>query len=367
MKKSVLEKLEERELMELAQKLGISVRKGAKQPEIIKLIKSAQAALTPPAVKPRAKRAPSAPETGRSAARQHAEAAQPARNSSQQEVEESKFYTGAPPEEFRLPSELPYHYGDDRIVLLVRDPYWAYSYWEVSQKKLEIERGNLGRAGEDAYLALRVYDVTDVRFDGQNDHGHYDIGIYDRVGNWYVNTGMPGRSFIVDLGLKTQDGRFVTLARSNAVRTPRDSVSDVLDEEWMVPDSDFERIFALSGGLSALTGASSADVRLAGGGKLPFGIASPGMGSLALMSPVKKKQRAFWFVLNTELIVYGATEPDAKVSVQGRPVPLRPDGTFTLRFALPDGKQIIECSAISADEAETRCITPEVSRSTKVS
>ncbi len=366
MKKSSLEKLEEKELQELALKLGISVRKGAKKQEIIKTLQSAKAASlsTPESY---AQNKPSAPGTGRFApAPQHSEAAQPAQ-SVQQAVEESKFYTGAPPEEFRLPAELPHHYGDERIVLLVRDPHWTYSYWEVSQRKLEIERGTLGKAGEDAYLALRVYDVTDIRFNGKNDHGHYDIGIYDRVGNWYINTGMPGRSFIVDLGLKTQDGKFVTLARSNAVRTPRDSVSDILDEEWMVPDSDFERIFALSGGLSALTGASSADIRLAAGGKLPFGIASPGMGSLALMSPFKKKQRAFWFVLNTELIVYGATEPDAKVSIQGRPIELRPDGTFTLRFALPDGKQIIECSATSADEVETRRITPEVTRSTRIS
>ncbi len=366
MKKSNLEKLEEKELQELAVKLGISIRKSAKKQEIIKILQSAKAA---PISKQESytKNKPSAAETGGSTAdQQHAEAAQPAQ-SVQQAVEESKFYTGTPPEEFRLPAELPYHYGDDRIVLLVRDPHWAYSYWEVSRKKLEIERGNLGKAGEDAYLALRVYDVTDIRFAGGNDHGHYDIGIYDRVGNWYINTGMPGRSFIVDLGLKTQDGKFITLARSNVVRTPRDSVSDILDEEWMIPDSDFERIFALSGGLSAFTGASSADIRLAAGGKLPFGISSPGMGSLALMSPSKKKQKAFWFVLNTELIVYGATEPDAKVSVQGRPITLRPDGTFTLRFALPDGKQIIECSATSADEVETRCITPEVIRSTKAS
>ncbi|MHB8174834.1 MAG: DUF4912 domain-containing protein [Nitrospirota bacterium] len=369
MKKSDMEKLEERELLELALSLGISVRKGARKPEIIKIIQSAKKPETAPIppLESHAQDKPSAPaEASRLVADQHVEAGRQVQ-SWQQEVEESKFYTGAPPVEFRLPSELPHQYGDDRIALLVRDPYWAYSYWEVSQKKLEAERGQLGRAGDDAYLALRVYDVTDVHFDGVNDHGHYDIGIYDRIGNWYINTGIPGRSFIVDLGLKTQDGQFITLVRSNAVRTPRDSVSEVMDEEWMVPDSDFERIFALSGGFSTLTGASSADVRLAAGGKIPFGVSSPGMGSLALMSPTRKKQRAFWFVLNTELIVYGATEPDAKVSVQGRPVTLRPDGTFTLRFALPDGKQIIECSATSADEAETRCIAPEVTRSTKAS
>ena len=70
-------------------------------------------------------------------------------------------------------------------------------------------------------------------------------------------------------------------------------------------------------------------------------------------------------VVNTELIVYGATEPDAKVFVQGKPVHLRSDGTFTLRFALPDGKQVIPVKGISADNLEERTITPIVTRETK--
>ena len=59
-----------------------------------------------------------------------------------------------------------------------------------------------------------------------------------------------------------------------------------------------------------------------------------------------------------ENIVYGATEPDATVTCQGRPVQLRPDGTFTLRFALPDGQQVIPCAARSADGIDTITITP---------
>jgi hypothetical protein len=65
------------------------------------------------------------------------------------------------------------------------------------------------------------------------------------------------------------------------------------------------------------------------------------------------------------LIVYGATEPDAKVTVQGKPINLRQDGTFTLRFALPDGKQVIPVKAVSSDLEEERTITPIVTRETK--
>jgi hypothetical protein len=79
----------------------------------------------------------------------------------------------------------------------------------------------------------------------------------------------------------------------------------------------------------------------------------------------KPAERKFWLVVNTELIVYGATEPDAKVTVQGKPVHLRSDGTFTLRFALPDGKQVIPVEATSNDGVDKRRITPIVTRKTE--
>ena len=77
------------------------------------------------------------------------------------------------------------------------------------------------------------------------------------------------------------------------------------------------------------------------------------------------KERKFWFQLDAELIVYGATEPSAKVTLQGVPVKLRNDGTFTLRFSLPDNRQIIPAVATSADGIEERTIVLAVERNTK--
>jgi hypothetical protein len=80
--------------------------------------------------------------------------------------------------------------------------------------------------------------------------------------------------------------------------------------------------------------------------------------------PLPSQERGFWFVLNTELIVYGATDPMARVTLQGVPVPLRPDGTFSLRFQLPDGVQELRAEATSFDGHARRTITPTVTRST---
>ena len=37
---------------------------------------------------------------------------------------------------------------------------------------------------------------------------------------------------------------------------------------------------------------------------------------------VPAAEKAFWLQVHTELILYGATEPDATVTVQGQPVKL---------------------------------------------
>jgi hypothetical protein len=76
------------------------------------------------------------------------------------------------------------------------------------------------------------------------------------------------------------------------------------------------------------------------------------------------RPRGFWFNVNAELIIYGATEPDATVTIGERKIQLRPDGSFSFRFALPDGSYSLPAAAHSADGEETRLAGLSFSRST---
>lgn len=281
-------------------------------------------------------------------------------------VEQAKF---SHPEIVRLrrimPQDLPRQYGRDKIVLQVRDPRWIYSFWEVAPKVWERLKDELKDEFYKAKKVLRVYDVTRIVFNGRNAHSFFDLEVNYEADNWYINTNGPDRSWCVDLGLRLPDGRFITILRSNVVHTPAEGPSWITDEEWMIPDEMFGRLYGMGFGFGggSPTGKNWQDMQKA----LFSGIlASPGITSLA--SPVKRavKGRKFWLDINCELIVYGATEPDAKVTVQERQIKLRPDGTFTLRFFLPDGKQAVPVKAVSSDKAEKRAITPVVTRSTKI-
>jgi hypothetical protein len=66
------------------------------------------------------------------------------------------------------------------------------------------------------------------------------------------------------------------------------------------------------------------------------------------MAAPEQPPAGFWFNINAELVLYGATEPDATVTIDGWPVQLRPDGTFSCRLSLPDGDHTVTLSAMSA-------------------
>jgi len=269
-------------------------------------------------------------------------------------VEESKYYAGPVIQKFveEKPFEFPAGYGDNRIVAMVRDPYWVHTYWEVNDKRRNEIKKEVGQqAFAKAKEYLRVYDTENW--------GSFDIEVTGGAKNWYIRIPAPNRTYCVDIGYKTQEGRFITAARSNWVTTPLDRMSDVIDEQWMIPE--WERMYALSGGFGI--GRGSEEIRELMKKRFQEEAASGWVSSIS--SPVRKVgERPFWLLANCELIVYGATEPTATVTVQGRKIPLREDGTFSLRFSLPDGKQVIPIEAIRDDGAQRRKITPRVERTT---
>ncbi len=211
-------------------------------------------------------------------------------------------------------------------------------------------------------LVLRLHDVTDVVFNGGNSHKYIDIKVNGEAGNWYLNVWEAGRTYVVDIGYRTASGRFILLARSNSTGTPRDKVSHVTDEEWMVIDEDFEEIFRVSGG-GRLGGGASEGFRSVMESNI--GMGSETVSSFSSPAGGSEQARGFFLWADTEIILYGGTEKDAALRVKGEKIDLKEDGTFSLRFHLPDGIMDLPVDATSSDGKETISIRISVERKSK--
>jgi uncharacterized protein len=252
----------------------------------------------------------------------------------------------------------------DRLVAMVRDSFWLHAYWELSRTGVERAEAAMGQEWHSAKPVLRVFEVSNNGSTTAAERLWRTIEIHGGVNNWYVDVIDPPKSYRLDIGYLSAGGKFFVLCRSNVVTTPVPGTSDSIDGNWAAVAEDFEKVYALSGGYSAegpnLELQQLFEERL----RRPMG--SPmstrfGAGADALAG----KKREFHFELDAELIVFGATEPDAHVTLQGDPVRLRPDGTFTVRFSLPNCRQVIPAVAGSANGLEQRTIVLAVERNTK--
>jgi len=158
----------------------------------------------------------------------------------QSEVEAAKFDVGLaerPSVTLAVVDEdlsLPAGYGDSRIVLMPRDPQWAYAYWDIPNEHKEYLRRQGG-----VRLALRFYDVTDIS-DAQRPHSLQQYECDELAREWYLPVPVSDREYAIEIGYIAMDGRWLLLARSATVRIPPVYPSDWVDDQFVTIDWDEE-------------------------------------------------------------------------------------------------------------------------------
>ncbi|MEB3336228.1 MAG: DUF4912 domain-containing protein [Leptolyngbyaceae bacterium] len=314
-------------------------------------------------------------------------------------------------------ADLPDGYGESRIVLMPRDPQWAYAYWDIPNEQKEDLRRQGGQQ-----LALRLYDVSDINLEYQSPHSIQEYPCDELAREWYLPVPVSDRDYVADIGYRCADGRWLILARSAPVRIPPVYPSDWIDDQFitlsweedlrgktfleLVPPSRKMALGAAGAGTSALgvnpiydeifgMAQTTEAMRVAGSlygsmqqapvheqvissyvfpsgvgmwavptvsGLTMSGVGMSGVGFGASMPPIRPRQ--FWLVADAELIVYGATEPDATVTIGGRPIQLSPDGTFRFQMSFQDGLIDYPIMAVAADGEQNRSIHMKFTRET---
>ncbi|MBI3836302.1 MAG: DUF4912 domain-containing protein [Planctomycetia bacterium] len=253
----------------------------------------------------------------------------------------------------------------ERIVVMVRDPFWLHAYWEVKRQSVERVQAAMSQDWHTARPYLRLLEVSSGASTSASERVVRDIEVHGGVSNWYVHVENSPNSYRLELGYIGSSGRFFPLVRSNVVSTPEPGSSDAIDENWTDVAENFDKIYAMSGGYSPDNNSLELQELFEERLRRPMGspmVTRYGSGMEGLFA----SSQDFKFQVDAEMIVYGITSPNSHVSLRGEPVRLRPDGTFTVRMSLPNHRQVIPVVASAANGGEQRTIVLAVERNTKV-
>jgi uncharacterized protein len=333
-----------------------------------------------------------------------------------------KYSLGPTPPSQTFPTaetELPEAYGTKKLFLAARDPHWLYAHWDLTRA----QQLKVNAQSSDGHLVLRVYSQ---KIEG---HPTYEIHVHPESRHWFAHVERAGSSYAAELGYYSALGKWIRIAVSSGTMTPPDAASPETDTEFATIPFEFpfaklmqiiEQAVAenlpLAQAIEELRRHGHPDLPRVNGkplsttwtpqqekalakiisidetrrvwmgsleitelirrrlshdvsslGVSQFGISSLGVSSLSSSfgGGGGEQPKSFWFNVNAELIIYGATEPNAKVTLGGHEIKLRSDGTFSFRFALPDGKYDLPAVAVSADGTDGRSADLKFSRSTE--
>jgi len=237
----------------------------------------------------------------------------------------------------------------NRLVAEVIDSNWLHVRWALTHQSLARVRAALGSQWHQAMPVLRVFDVTVGDHATGAETWVRDVEIVSESDNWYVPVSKAPRTFRLDLGYRTRSGDFVTIVRSRRLTTPS-SESSVSGH-------------GANNGRGRHSGTASSRSR--SGRRNGFGrYRSAPLSGPSRMSGGTPLE--FPFEVRAELLVHGVTHPSAELSLMGEAVSVEADGTFSVRYRFPDGRQVIPAVAVTPDGAEQRTIVLAVERNTKV-
>lgn len=255
--------------------------------------------------------------------------------------------------------------GKERIVLMVRDPFWLHAHWELSSRSIQRAQAAMAEYWHTARPVLRLMEVPAKATTVTTETFVRDIEIHGGVDNWYIDVNDPPKGYRVEIGYLASNDRFHAVARSNSVATPEPGSRDSVDHTWIDVGENCDRIFALSGGYSSEGATEELQELLEDRLRRPVGtsmVSRYGVGA----DPRLEKDLGFNLDVEAEMIVHGATKPGSHVTMGGEPIKLREDGTFTVRMGLPDRRQVLPVTSSSGDGTTQQTVVLAVERNTKV-
>ncbi|MDC3182755.1 DUF4912 domain-containing protein [Prochlorococcus sp. AH-716-B23] len=274
-----------------------------------------------------------------------------------------------------------------KLVFLPRDPEWAYVFWQIS----ESDRDKAQSLGANK-LCLRLYDASGIGEGNLNQGTLREIAVDSYSTEWYLPIPLADRDYKVELGYK-YGFKWMSLAFSSVSHVPGTQPSEQIFDKFVPFNLDtpvslepplimqnpkvqetnglHERLYQAATSFPTKRKVGSeefmenmnsnnlnSNLTDSGAGQWSSGLNESGSGIV--------KNKSFWLVADSELIVYGATDPSARLTIGEEEVPLAADGTFRLQVPFRDGTQKYEIKAIDASGDQEKSITMKFDRVTPI-
>lgn len=281
---------------------------------------------------------------------------------------------------------LPGGYGKSRIVMMPRDPQWSYVYWDIPNEHKEELRRQGGQQ-----LVLRLYDVTDIDIDLQSPHSVQEYPVDELAREWYVPIPTSDRDYLCEIGYRCFDGTWLRLTRSASVHTPPVYPSDWIEDHFIevnweeqlesMPEVEltppeqktvgertqriedrnqqiYQEIFEMSEPLEGERLAGSFYNSMQPFSSMSSYVFPSGVGLWSVPQRTSRGEFAegnlemtseYALLGHRELMISGATEPQATVIVGEQRIQTKADGKFSFQVSFPDGVVEYPVVAYSCD------------------
>ncbi|TWE06448.1 hypothetical protein FB550_102470 [Neobacillus bataviensis] len=93
-------------------------------------------------------------------------------------------------------------------------------FWDISELPKKIIERFFNRKFEELVTVTRIYDVTNILFNGKNAHHYNEITVPYQSGHWFIKGLSENRSYVAELGVHLSDNQFFPLYRSNCIQMP---------------------------------------------------------------------------------------------------------------------------------------------------
>ncbi|MFZ7945403.1 DUF4912 domain-containing protein [Neobacillus sp. 19] len=107
-------------------------------------------------------------------------------------------------------------------------------FWDVSELPKRIINLFFDQKFEGFVQVVRIYDVTNILFNGKNAHYYHELPVSYNSGHWFIKGLVENRSYIAEIGIYISGKDYFPLYRSGCIHTPTPEMPN-----GNVPQQDF--------------------------------------------------------------------------------------------------------------------------------